>query len=499
MRKSKYPQTGYSVKTLKNKSFRIIILLLFLVVSFLCICPAPRKGRSQFHSSQLKKITVTSENVERTDYVDSNNQITIAANLGYATIIVTKTENSKLEQYFDDKGEPISRYNGYYTLLQEYDDKGNNTRTAYLDINGEPMIMANGYAIELEEYNENRQAVSEKYYDTEGKPILTPSYGYGKINEYNESGKISRITYIDASGAPMMTRLGYASVTRNYYVSDGPENGRIESEFYFDDTGDPVSLSLGQFGVHKEHDENGRESVLTYLDAFGEPIVTNKGYTTIVRTYHADGSVTSERYYDLKGNPFSLSEGQYGVSKENGQTVYLDQAGKEVFNLKNLLYNQSWLVIVIAMIVLSLAVLSDKRWNSLFLIIYIVAIAYLTLMFRECDEGRINFQIFWSYKNIIANSEARADILKNIWLFIPLGAILYKLYPNKVVLLIPVMISILIEIIQYTTGTGLCELDDMISNGLGGMIGYGTSRLFCDLKNAIQVKGRQIEKQESEI
>lgn len=467
----------------------IVIFLLFLVVSFKFITPIPRKAISQYHSSQLKKISVTNENTERTDFVDSNGQITIAANLGYATIIVTKTENSKLEQYFDDKGEPISRYNGYYALHQEYDDKGNNTRNTYLDINGDPMIMANGYAIELKEYNEKKQEVSVKYYDTEGNSIQTSAYGYGRINEYNEDGKINRITCIDVSGAPMMTRKGYASVTRNYYTSEGPENGKVESEFYFDDTGYPVSLSLGQYGVHKEYDENGRETVLTYLDAAGEPIVTNKGYTTIVRTYHANGSVTSERYYDLMGNPFPLSEGQYGFSVENGQTVYLNQAGKEVFNLKNLLYNQSWLVIVLAMIAVFLAALSDKRWNCFFLVIYIVAIAYFTLMFRESDEGKVNLRLFWSYRDIITDSETRADILKNIWLFIPLGAIIYKLYPQKVVLWVPVTISILIEIIQYISGTGLCELDDVISNGLGGIIGFGMSKLLCNLKNRHTMKG----------
>ena len=359
------------------------------------------------------------------------------------------------------------------------------------------MIMANGYAIELKEYNENRQAVSVKYYDTKENPILTLSYGYGKINEYNEYGKIVRITHINATGAPMMTKQGYASITRNYYTSDGPDNGRVESEFYFDDIGDPVSLSLGQFGVHKEYDENEREAVLTYLDAAGEPIVTNKGYTTIVRTYHANGSITSERYYDLKGNPFSLSEGQYGFSVENGQTVYLNQAGKEVFNLKNLLYNQSWLVIVLAMIAVFLAALNDKRWNCFFLVIYIVAIAYFTLMFRESDEGKVNLRLFWSYKDIITDSKTRADILKNIWLFIPLGAIIYKLYPPKVVLCVPVTISILIEIIQYISGTGLCELDDVISNGLGGIIGFGSCKLLCELKSMLFVRSHCTLKQKA--
>lgn len=459
----------------KRNTLHIFIFLLFLVVSFLFISPPPRKARSTFHSSQLEKITVTNENTERTDYVDSDGQLTIAANLGYATVIVTKTENSRLEQYFDDKGEPISRYNGYYALLREYDDRGNNTRITYLNLSGEPMIMANGYAVEVREYDENEQAVSVRYYDTEGNPILTASYGYGKVNVYNENGKISKIIYIDASGSPMMTGQGYAIVTRNYYASDGPENGRVESEFYFDETENPVRLGLGQYGVHKEYDEYGRESVLTYLDASGEPIATNKGYTTIVRTYHANGAVATERYYDLEGGPFSLSEGQYGFSVDNGQKNYLNQNGEEAFNLKNLLYNHSWVAIIAALIIIAISSRTGKRWNTLFLILYVCAICYLTLLFRE---GNVlsSPKFFWYYRKLFTDSEARADIIKNIWLFIPFGAILFQLYPSKRVIIIPVVFSIIIEGAQFFTGMGICELDDVISNGLGGMIGFCAAR-----------------------
>ena len=468
-------------KMMRGRAY-YVLLAMFLVGSFLFISPSSKKPRSSLHSSQLQKITVRDGDTERTDYVDEEGKITIAADLRYATVIVTKTEHSLLEQYYDDKGEPVSRYNGYYAVLRDYDERGNNIRTTYLGDNGEPMIMANGYAIEEREYNENRQDVAVKYYDTKGNPVNTPLYGYGKINEYGENGKIQRITYIDAAGAPMMTGQGYAIVTRNYYITEGPENGKVESEFYFDETGNPVSLSLGQYGIHKEYDENGREAVLTYLDAEGEPTATNKGYTTVRRTFQADNSVATELYFDLEGNPYSLSEGQYGISRENGQTNYLNQAGKEVFNLKNALYNESWLVIVSALIVVFLAVFFDTKWNYILLFVYIGAISYMTLMFRESGEGGANLELFWSYKIFISNSKTRADILKNIWLFIPLGAILYRIFPTIALLLVPIALSILIELIQDFTGTGYCELDDVFSNGLGGAVGYGTCLLFCDLK-----------------
>lgn len=36
-------------------------------------------------------------------------------------------------------------------------------------------------------------------------------------------------------------------------------------------------------------------------------------------------------------------------------------------------------------------------------------------------------------------------------------------------------VSLLIEMLQYVTGLGLCELDDVVSNTLGGFIGVMTA------------------------
>ena len=473
-------------KLLIKKRYGIIVLTAFLLISFFFIHPTIKnpRSKSQYQSSELKEITSKEDNTKRTDYVDANNQLTIAADKGYATIMTTWIENSKLEQYFDDQGKPINRYNGYYAILQEYDDQGNNIRITYLDINGDPMIMANGYAIEVREYNDSRQVISVRYYDTKENPILTPLYGYGKNNEYDENGKISRIIYIDASGNPMTTGLGYASVTRSYYAPEEQWSGKVEREFYFDEDGNPISLSLGQFGVHKEYDEYGREALLTYLDQDGNPTITNKGYTTIAWTYHVNGSIATEQYYDINGNPFALSEGQYGFQTDGDQTFYLDQNGKEKFNLKNLLYNSSWVAIPVALIIIILSSLTDHRWNILFLILYLAAIFYMTIMFRESSNTKTP-EFLWYYRKIFTDSGARADILKNIWLFVPLGAILFQLYPKKIILLVPLALSLLIEGIQYFTGRGFCELDDVISNSLGGVIGFYAGRMASEIISRI--------------
>ena len=473
------------LKHLKKNRIIFAGLLLFLIVSFLFINPTIRKSRSEYHSSQLRRITIKDESQERTDYVDSSNRITIAADLGYASIIDFRIDNKVLEQYFDESGEPISRYNGYYSMLKEYDEIGNNIRNTYLNQDGFPVITANGYAIEEKKYNEQGQTVSVQFYGVDGEPVLTPLYGYGKTNEYYANGKISRIIYTDVSGVPMMTAQGYASVTMNYYETEGVDKGKVESEFYFDDMGKPVALSLGQYGIHKEYNELGQGSVITYLDAEGHPIKTNKGYTTIKRTYHANSSIATEQYYDMAGEPFALPEGQYGVKKEGNQVVYLNQNGKKVFNLKNLLFNDARIAILTAIFIVFISGMIGRKMNIVLLIMYICAIGYMTIMFRETNNTS-NHEILWYYKKIFADSEARADILKNIWLFIPFGAIMYQMYPKMFILLIPIIFSVLIEGIQYFSGLGFCELDDVISNSLGGFIGYIMGKLTTDIITRIK-------------
>lgn len=451
----------------------IAFLVLFLVASILFISPAKKEVLEQYHSSQLQKTTVRDGETERTDYFNANGEVTVAADVGYATAVSFYGEKTKLEKYYDGTGEPIRRSSGYYAVLREYDDSGNNIRNTYLDRQGVPVVTLSGYAIEEREYNIKGQVVSKKYYDAEGHPAQSISFEFGQINEYNEDGRICRTIYHDASGNPVKTKNGYAIVSYNYYTSEGPENGKVESEFYFDEEGNPINLSLGEYGIHKEYDDLGRNNILTYLDADGNPTVTNKGYTTVVRTFQANNYVATEQYLDIYGKPFSLSEGQYGVETINGQTVYLDENGNEQFNIKNYLYNQPRLIIVVATVVVLLTVVFNRNWNIVFAMGYIIVIAYLTIMFRETDGAMLKLEPFWSYRRMLTNGEIRADILKNIWLFIPLGAILYRIFPHARILLVSVGLSILIEAIQYFAGIGFCELDDVISNGLGGAIGYG--------------------------
>ncbi len=262
-----------------RKAITIILLILFFAVSIFFISSTIEENGLQYHSSQLRKISTKDENAEIINFINAYGQSVVAADVGYATAVITYDENARLEQYFDEKSMPIRRSSGYYAVFREYDDSGNNIRNTYLDEQGNPFVTLSGYAIVERQYNSSNQLISERYYNAEGQPAISTSDAYGKINIFGDDGEIRRTIYIDASDNPVMTKQGYAIISFSYYTSDGPENGKVENEFYFDEKNNPVSLSLGEYGVHKEYDDLGRINVLTYLDADGNPMITHTGYT----------------------------------------------------------------------------------------------------------------------------------------------------------------------------------------------------------------------------
>ncbi len=456
--------------------FNLIIFVLFVVLSFSFINPYSKSIRIQKRSSFLHLITRREGNKEIKDYVDENGTITLASDIGYASMITTKNENSLLEEYYDEQGERIVMREGYYGILKQYDNSGNNTRTIYLGVDGKPVVTSQNYAIEDKTFTDEGKTKAVRYLDTKGKPICSMYYGYEKINEFDPFGNIVRTTYKDMYGVPMLAGIGYASVLRTFYPEDDPNKGRSKDEFYFDSNGNPIQQSLGNYGVHRGYDETGNNTVLTYLDAEGNPFITNKGYTTVLRGYFAD--CTTEMYYDINGSPYCLPEGYYGIKRQDGRTIYLNADGNEKFDLKNYLNNHSETIIYLAFFIMAISVFGGKELNIILLFFYIGAIVFFTLLYRGIVILTSKYNIFESFTKQFSDSEIRAGMIKNIWLFIPLGLIFYKLHSKAEILLAPIILSVTIEAIQYFTKRGFCELNDVINNSLGGIIGFECGRLL---------------------
>ena len=140
----------------------------------------------------------------------------------------------------------------------------------------------------------------------------------------------------------------------------------------------------------------------------------------------------------------------------------------------------------------------NKRKIRIFLFItYCFFIVYYTLLSRSVSQThRIELRLMWAYREMLVHdTEWKKDVMQNIaniLFFIPLGFLFPRIRFKsncrhwKYVLFLSVCISIIIEITQYIAYLGLCELDDVICNGLGALLG---SSLY-----EVIIKNKSVEK-----
>lgn len=107
----------------------------------------------------------------------------------------------------------------------------------------------------------------------------------------------------------------------------------------------------------------------------------------------------------------------------------------------------------------------------------------------ESEEGRVRLDLFWTIQTAWVKHSGLHwyYIIGNILLFLPLGFLLplASRHINTVaaVTLSGAVLSLLIELLQLLTATGLCELDDLFHNTLGTFTGYQLFMIFCHIFN----------------
>ena len=457
---------------------KILILCFFLTLIIVTgISVIKGQETTGLPSYRLTTQKTKEGNRTRTDYVDENGIITFATDKHYATIIrYYKDGLSIREEYFDEKGEPARQPAGHYALATERNEKGLGICSTYLGIDGNPIVSTNGYAKIRYVYNEKDQKESEYYCDEEDNPVEHKNGYFSVHREYDENGKATEIIYLDEKGSEVNNKNGYAKITREYN-----DAGKVAYEYYFDAAGKPVAVFDGYYGLYREYDKSGRTILSTFLDADGNPIENSNGYTTSINTYNEDGTLSTTRYYDADGNPATGGRNQYGVEYVNGQGIYLDENGERMFRLDNYLNTHPMFVMIAGILLTIIAAVLHGRSRTAFLILYLAFIVLMTILYREPGASRGAFEVFWSYKQFFSSSSMRQEILNNVWLFMPFGAVLYD--PSHPHLwLLAIGLSVGIETVQYITGIGLCEIDDVISNSLGAALGGGVAmsiRAFC--------------------
>ena len=114
------------------------------------------------------------------------------------------------------------------------------------------------------------------------------------------------------------------------------------------------------------------------------------------------------------------------------------------------------------------------RYSAVLLLIeYIFLLFCSTVIFRPTGETRqYDFHPFWSYYS----PELLVENIMNVIVFIPVGMILGSLLRVKgswlVALLIGCSISITIEALQFWFMKGFSEVDDVMHNTVGCLIGW---------------------------
>lgn len=143
---------------------------------------------------------------------------------------------------------------------------------------------------------------------------------------------------------------------------------------------------------------------------------------------------------------------------------------------------------VLLMMMLWKGVGKGIRYASAFLLAeYFALLLYFTVFIRpESKERELQLIPFWSYKAIIADGTKVLieEHLMNVAVFIPIGillAIVLKGVKWWKVMLAGMGVSLIVEVMQYIMRRGYCEIDDVIHNSIGCLIGLGLV-LLCKMK-----------------
>ncbi len=128
-----------------------------------------------------------------------------------------------------------------------------------------------------------------------------------------------------------------------------------------------------------------------------------------------------------------------------------------------------------------LTVCNTIWWYSM--IAYILLMSMVTFFSREPGSRvGVDLQLFSTWG---ASTQEKAYVIENIFMFMPLGMLralrktsLFHIKNVLKELYVYTGISCIIEGAQLVTGRGYCQIDDVVMNVLGGILGYLLIRLL---------------------
>ena len=127
----------------------------------------------------------------------------------------------------------------------------------------------------------------------------------------------------------------------------------------------------------------------------------------------------------------------------------------------------------------------QKGWLGL-LLVYLFALGYMTIFSRDGSNSTAIFTGFTSIEEALRTGsiEPLHHLFLNVFLFVPIGFLFPFIQPehlNKLMLvtIISAMITVTIESIQLMLQLGQCDLEDIVANTVGGILGFLGYRIYA--------------------
>ncbi len=142
------------------------------------------------------------------------------------------------------------------------------------------------------------------------------------------------------------------------------------------------------------------------------------------------------------------------------------------------------------------------RWlGTISFLAYLCLLVYLMFFFEGYGRTTENRQYMYNliplqeirrflvYRRVLGYRVVLENLLGNIVGFIPYGFILPLIYKSKrklwIITLLTMEFSLMIELTQLVLKVGSCDVDDVILNTLGGMLGYGLFSICNKIRRKI--------------
>ena len=127
--------------------------------------------------------------------------------------------------------------------------------------------------------------------------------------------------------------------------------------------------------------------------------------------------------------------------------------------------------------------------NFFLVLVGLAIIVLVTFVRRGSDEHRVVFYPLRVLYGMKAPGDYWQVMIMNLVLYVPFACGLafclqrgrgwLRCHPVFVTVLICLLLAVIAEVLQYITGSGLAEVDDVLMNTLGGVLGGMPCHVCC--------------------